>query len=152
MIITLVNVASLQESPTRVIEKFLDATQKLALVLVETVRHNLRRAFDWEDSPGLFNIFINDLDAGLEGIVRKFANDTNLGGAADFFKDREALQGDLNKLEGWEITNHMKFIKGKCQILLLEWRNFGCVYRLGNEELESSAMGRDLGVSWSTAS
>ncbi|KAJ7408938.1 RNA-directed DNA polymerase from mobile element jockey-like protein [Pitangus sulphuratus] len=40
-----------------------------------------------------FNIFINDLDTGLEGILRKFAEDTKLGGAVDSLKGREVLYG-----------------------------------------------------------
>ena len=65
----------------------------------------------------LFNVFINGLDAGLECILSKFANDTKLGGSVDSLRGREALQGDLNKLEGCTITNHKKLNKSKCQIL-----------------------------------
>ncbi|KAJ7419364.1 hypothetical protein WISP_54315 [Willisornis vidua] len=42
----------------------------------------------------LFNIFINDLDLGLEEILSRFADDTKLGGAAD-----SLLQRDLKNLE-----------------------------------------------------
>ncbi|KAJ7407426.1 hypothetical protein BTVI_63190 [Pitangus sulphuratus] len=96
--------------------------------------------------PVLFNTFINYLDAGLEEILSKVADGTKLGGAADYLKGREALQRDLDKLEDWEITNHMKFNKGKCWILHLRWGNPRCTYRLRKEMLESSAMERDLGV------
>lgn len=43
---------------------------------------------------------INDLDAELEGILSKLADDTKLGGAVDSLKGRAALQRDLGKLEG----------------------------------------------------
>lgn len=44
------------------------------------------------------------------------------------------------------ITNHRKFKKGKCWTLYLGWDNPGCMDRLRNEVLESSALERDLGV------
>ncbi|KAJ7405739.1 rna-directed dna polymerase from mobile element jockey-like [Willisornis vidua] len=88
-------------------------------------------------------MFINDLDTELEGILSKFADDTKLGGALDSLKGREALQGDLDKSEGWAITNHMEFNKGNCWILHLGWGSSGCSYILRNERLESSAMERD---------
>lgn len=40
--------------------------------------------------PGLFNIFINDLDKGIECKHRKFVDNPNLGGSVD-------------DLEGWKI-------------------------------------------------
>ncbi|KAJ7404088.1 rna-directed dna polymerase from mobile element jockey-like [Willisornis vidua] len=98
--------------------------------------------------PVLFNIFLNDLNTELEGILSKFADDTKLGGAVDSLKGREALQRDLEKSEDWAMTNHVKFHKGKCRILHLGWDNPGCSYRLENENemLESSAVERNLGV------
>ncbi|KAJ7410586.1 rna-directed dna polymerase from mobile element jockey-like [Willisornis vidua] len=95
--------------------------------------------------PVLF-IIINDLDAGLEGILSKFADNTKLGEAPDSLKGREGLQRDLDKLVGWTITKHIKFNKKKCEILHLEWGNPGCLYSLWNEMPESSAMERDLGI------
>ena len=94
----------------------------------------------------LLKVFMNGLDAGLEGILIKFADDTKLGGAVDTLEGKEALQRDLNKLETWAITNHVKFNKGKYQILHLGHGNAVCTDSLRNKRLESSPVERDLGV------
>lgn len=65
----------------------------------------------------LFNVFINYLDAAFECTLSKFASDTKLEGAVDSFRGRETLQEDLDRLETWAISNHVKFNKSKCWIL-----------------------------------
>ena len=84
----------------------------------------------------LFNIFVSNMDSGIECNLSKFADHTKLSGAVDTVKGRDTIQRDLERLEKWAHANLMKFNTTK----------YKHKYRLGREWLESSPEEKDLGV------
>ncbi|GAB0183724.1 mitochondrial enolase superfamily member 1 [Grus japonensis] len=96
--------------------------------------------------PALFNIFVGDMDCGIECTLSKFAVDTKLCGVVDMLEGKDAIQRDLDRLGRWAHANCMKFNKANCKVLHMGQSNPKHKYRLGRKWIESSPEEKDLGV------
>ncbi|XP_010013866.1 PREDICTED: cyclic nucleotide-gated cation channel beta-3, partial [Nestor notabilis] len=80
----------------------------------------------------------NGIDSGIKCILSKFASNTKLSGTVNSLEGRDAIQRDLDRLEECVHMNLTRFKKAKC--------NHQYLYRLEDEQIESSPVEEDLGV------
>jgi len=96
--------------------------------------------------PALFNIFVSNMDNGIEFTLSKSSNNTKLCVVVDVLEGRNAMQRDLDRIERWARAYLTKFNKAKCKVLHLGQGNPKHKYRLGKEWIESSPEEKNLGV------
>lgn len=71
----------------------------------------------------------------MEVLRSMFLDDAKLCGVFDTYKGRDAIQGDLDRLERWAYVNLMNFNNAK---QMQGWGNPKHEYRLGDEWMEST--------------
>ncbi|CAM5112909.1 unnamed protein product [Natator depressus] len=96
--------------------------------------------------PVLFNIFINDLEKGVNSEVAKFAHDTKLHEIVKSQADCEELQKDLSKLGDWATKWQMKFNVDKFKVMHIGKHNPNYTYKMMGFQLAVTTQERDLGV------
>uniref|UniRef100_A0A803J1V1 Reverse transcriptase domain-containing protein n=1 Tax=Xenopus tropicalis TaxID=8364 RepID=A0A803J1V1_XENTR len=85
--------------------------------------------------PLLFNLFINDLEVGIDSIVSIFADDTKLCKTISSMQDAAALQSDLTKLDNWAANWEMRFNVDKCKVMHFGRNNINANYLLNGSVL-----------------
>ena len=94
----------------------------------------------------LFLVYINDLDVGISNWILKFVDDTKIFSQIRDDKDRERLQGDLQKLCQWLEEWKMLFNVSKCKVMHIGRPQEQNLYFMNNQQLKCVDMEKDLGV------
>jgi len=92
----------------------------------------------------LFNIFVGNIDSGIECTLNKFGYGTRLHNAVDMLEGNDSIQSDLDRLERWSCADFINFNKAKCKVLHTGRRNPKHRYGLGRESFESSPEEKDF--------
>ncbi|CAM4495757.1 unnamed protein product [Caretta caretta] len=96
--------------------------------------------------PVLFNMFINDLEKGVNSKVAKCADDTKLLKTVKSQADCDELQKDLSKLGDWATKWQMKFNVDKCKVMHIGKHNPNYTHKMMGSKLAFTTQERDLGV------
>ena len=94
----------------------------------------------------LFNVFISDINSGVECTLTEFADDTKLQGVVNTPEGQDAIQRCLDRLEQWAQVILMRLNKYKCKVLHLGRGNVHYQNKLGDERIERSPAKKDLQV------
>ena len=96
--------------------------------------------------PLLFLIYINDLDAGINSKLVKFADATKLCRGVATEEEVNMLKNDLCNIFQWSLVWQMQFNTEKCTVLHIGKNNKAAEYNLGVNKIKVSTQERDLGV------
>ncbi|PKU39145.1 rna-directed dna polymerase from mobile element jockey-like [Limosa lapponica baueri] len=116
---------SLTTVPSKIVEQ----------ILLETAKEHGKQRVP-------LNIFVGDIDSGIECTLSKFADNTKLYGTVDTLEGRDAIQ----RFVKWACANLTKFKQAKCKVQQMGQGNPKDKHRLGGEWIGNSPEVKDLGL------
>ncbi len=99
-------------------------------------------------APIMFQIYINDMQEGLNSYINMFADDAKLLRVIRTKDDCIELQKDIDKIYKWSQTWKLEFNAKKCHVLEMgrSSRRITWNYKMGEEVITKKKEEKDLGV------